>query len=414
MYSRLIFRLLLILLVSLSSGILFGQEYTKNKIRSTIRNTVNTIERLQSLAYTIDYYDVSYFKNSYILADSFHKNCTGFIKFVDSDEISAYFNLNIFYDDSTSKKVVYDGNFIYTNYKHGGKIKNQIVDVDKKGYRVIFGSDVSTVLYNQIFDEIQGLNSLFGRLLTDKLAMKDTMYAGKSCYKVSIYFKSINKGNRIKDVINTYIIDKENYLPLAYKYQGVWEGLKIYELYKVQYNAINPELNDSIFNFNYVDKIIHQDKKQNNQRDLKDKKEFTLDNIVSENIPLVNGDTVVLSELKGKLIILDFWYRRCPPCIKLMPKLNKLYEKYKEEGVIVIGINDIDSKESITKYFNLKNYSYPSSFKNPRNLSKTVGINSFPTTIIIGQNGEIIKELIGYEKGVYSKIHKIIREEIED
>jgi peroxiredoxin len=51
------------------------------------------------------------------------------------------------------------------------------------------------------------------------------------------------------------------------------------------------------------------------------------------------GKTVRLEDLHGKVVILNFWFTACPPCRKETPALVRLYEKYRDEGLVVIGIN---------------------------------------------------------------------------
>lgn len=121
---------------------------------------------------------------------------------------------------------------------------------------------------------------------------------------------------------------------------------------------------------------------------------------------LNNGKTVQIDDLKGKVILLDFWHRGCLPCIKAMPDLIKLQEKYKED-LIIIGINDFDSQNEVTNYLNYKKANYHSTYKSEKSLSKQLNINTFPTFIIINREGEMIETAIGFDK---KHIKKTIKE----
>ncbi len=126
---------------------------------------------------------------------------------------------------------------------------------------------------------------------------------------------------------------------------------------------------------------------------------------------LNNGKTIQLTDLKGKIVLLDFWYRGCFPCLKATPDLIKLQEEFKND-LVIIGINDRDDKEDISDYYAYKkNTNYFSTYKTSTNISKNLKVSAFPTFIIINQKGEIVKTEIGFDKGNIRKtIKKLIKE----
>src|SRR5690554_6097157 len=65
------------------------------------------------------------------------------------------------------------------------------------------------------------------------------------------------------------------------------------------------------------------------------------------DLKLNNDKTVKISGLKDKVVLLDFWYRGCYPCLKAIPDLIKLQEEFKDD-LVIIGINDIDDQEDVT------------------------------------------------------------------
>lgn len=128
------------------------------------------------------------------------------------------------------------------------------------------------------------------------------------------------------------------------------------------------------------------------------------------DLHLNNNKTIKLSDLKGKVVLLDFWYRGCFPCLKATPDLIKIQEEFKND-LVIIGINDRDDKEDITDYYAYKKGNYFSTYKTETDISKNLKINAFPTFIIINQKGEIEKAEIGFDKGSIRKtIKKLIKE----
>ncbi|TJY37807.1 TlpA family protein disulfide reductase [Pontimicrobium aquaticum] len=113
----------------------------------------------------------------------------------------------------------------------------------------------------------------------------------------------------------------------------------------------------------------------------------------------INGNSYSLEELKGKVVVLNFWFIKCPPCIMEMPDLNKLVKKYKSDDVVFIAISPNDSKEQIQKFLKTKAFNYNIV---PQNYSiiKKFGISSYPTNVVIDKNGKITFMKIGYNKQV--------------
>jgi thiol-disulfide isomerase/thioredoxin len=108
---------------------------------------------------------------------------------------------------------------------------------------------------------------------------------------------------------------------------------------------------------------------------------------------MMDGKKFDLNEYKGKYVLLDFWGTWCAPCIKLLPDLNELQDKYKEDLVLVsiacYEENETNVKKAITNYHMNWINLYDSFDRNPV-LTNIFKIKSFPTSILIDPKGEII------------------------
>ncbi len=106
----------------------------------------------------------------------------------------------------------------------------------------------------------------------------------------------------------------------------------------------------------------------------------------------VNGenDTIRLTGMTSRYIVLDFWYASCLPCLRAMPALRDMAEKFSREDVVVAGINcfNADIRHSLTSKFRDKNIDFPLLFGS-RDLVQHLGINSFPTYLLITPEREI-------------------------
>lgn len=108
-----------------------------------------------------------------------------------------------------------------------------------------------------------------------------------------------------------------------------------------------------------------------------------------------------LKDYKGKIVILDFWYRSCPPCIKAIPSLNKIAEDYKDKEVVVLGINPIDiqasKKNKLQEFISYHKVSYPTILVD-RQAVQPYNIQVYPTLYIINKNGEIAYSKLGLDE----------------
>lgn len=118
-----------------------------------------------------------------------------------------------------------------------------------------------------------------------------------------------------------------------------------------------------------------------------------------------------LSDYRGKVVFLNFWATWCPPCIKEMPDIEKLYADYgyNKEDVIILGVanpsskeypnNADESKDDIIAFLNENEYTFPVVFDETGELLSAYYINAFPTTFLINKDGNIF----GYAAAMLSK-----------
>lgn len=106
------------------------------------------------------------------------------------------------------------------------------------------------------------------------------------------------------------------------------------------------------------------------------------------------------------IYVLNFWFTACAPCVVEMPELNKLYDKYKDQGVKFLAIT-YDDEEEITKFLSKKMFKYPIAVEAESVINK-YNISSFPTNIVIDRNGLIIFEENGLKFGILERLDQAI------
>ena len=114
----------------------------------------------------------------------------------------------------------------------------------------------------------------------------------------------------------------------------------------------------------------------------------------------LDGREVVLSKLKGKVILLDFWATWCGPCRESIPHLVHLSKTYQKDGLEVIGMNvDRGDVDTVKRFVNLMDIPY-SIISTPEDVSRNFGITGLPTTIFIDKQGKIREKVAGYSSEI--------------
>ena len=99
--------------------------------------------------------------------------------------------------------------------------------------------------------------------------------------------------------------------------------------------------------------------------------------------------SVTLSQYKGKLVVLEFWEKNCGYCIMAVPKLNEIYNRYKNKDFALLAINTRDTKELMSVFAKKFQPVYPLMYGSD-NITKSYGISYFPTIVLIDKKGQII------------------------
>ena len=105
----------------------------------------------------------------------------------------------------------------------------------------------------------------------------------------------------------------------------------------------------------------------------------------------INGKTYSTANLKGKIVVLNFWFIGCKPCRKEMPQLNALVEDKKNKEVLFIGLA-LDKKESLEGFLRDNNFLY-TIIPDAKDIASLFQVTAYPTHVVIDKQG-VVRELI--------------------
>lgn len=126
----------------------------------------------------------------------------------------------------------------------------------------------------------------------------------------------------------------------------------------------------------------------------------------------IKGNTIKLSDLKGKIVVLNFWFTSCKPCIEELPELNKIQKKYESNTNVVFISITFDSKKKVDKF--LKKYDLNFlKVTDARDLCNLFEIKGYPTNLIIDQNGYIYDSIMGGNEGIEDYLTIVIQKALE-
>lgn len=257
---------------------------------------------------------------------------------------------------------------------------------------------------------------------------------GEECYQVL----QKGEGHGEYQVENNYFFSADKKLMLKYTSVITNKDKKVVQSieYTISDLKLNPNLDDKIFTqtidttkYTYEDLDAAHDKMSNPHGDMEQQKE-NMDNPHGDNPAseeptglLPNGSTapdwslldkdgnkIALSQLKGKVVVIDFWATWCGPCKQAMPTIQKLYNTYKNKGVVVLGINVSENADPV-KFMKDNGYNYKL-LLNGDQVATNYKVEGIPTMYVIDKNGKIVFGQSGVGQNYAEKLEAAIKKSL--
>jgi thiol-disulfide isomerase/thioredoxin len=112
------------------------------------------------------------------------------------------------------------------------------------------------------------------------------------------------------------------------------------------------------------------------------------------SLPLLDGKTINLADLRGKAVFLNFWATWCGPCRAEMPSMEALFRRYRNRGLVILAVNVREDRGNAAAFMDQLGLHFPAALDSG-GVSRRYGITAFPTTYIIDREGFIVSRIVG-------------------
>lgn len=126
-------------------------------------------------------------------------------------------------------------------------------------------------------------------------------------------------------------------------------------------------------------------------------------------LPAMSGDKVTLSDLRGQVVLINFWATWCGPCRKEMPLLEQLYQRYNRLGFTLLGVNVEKNPNDARAWLRETPVSFPVLFDSDSTVSKMYEVVAMPSTVLVDRAGNVRFLHHGYQPGYENEYQNQIR-----
>lgn len=123
------------------------------------------------------------------------------------------------------------------------------------------------------------------------------------------------------------------------------------------------------------------------------------------HLTTIDGHPIGLAELKGKVVVVDFWATWCRPCLHEVPGYIVLQEKYADRGLVIVGISVDQKVAAVFAFAKARRVNYPLALATPEVVAAFGDVKGIPATFLIDREGRIRHQKVGaMEADDYEKL----------
>lgn len=131
-------------------------------------------------------------------------------------------------------------------------------------------------------------------------------------------------------------------------------------------------------------------------------------------VKMLDSSYVTLSDLRGKVVLINFWATWCPPCREEMSHLQKdVIDRFADEDVVVLPISRGEERKTVVKFIEKMGYTFPIGLDSDQSIYKKYASNYIPRSVVVGKDGKVVYATAGYDETIAQEVNDAIIEALK-
>jgi thiol-disulfide isomerase/thioredoxin len=126
----------------------------------------------------------------------------------------------------------------------------------------------------------------------------------------------------------------------------------------------------------------------------------------------IRGNRIELDKLKGKVVVLNFWFVGCPPCRMEIPELNELTKEFAGKEVVFVGVA-LDEKADVEEFLVSTPFEYQQ-IASGQSIANQYGVKGYPTHAVMDKSGKVVFQTVGLAQNTIYWLHQSIQQALAE